>query len=297
MSAKMIDRSDKLLPTSELRRLRVGSYEDRIEATRRRLRDLLGEEPFTVLATRQDEAIVHARDGFYRVALTEGEVSNLDVEVFSPDATLALVEREAEGIADLFIRGSVESARTRLENLVLAAPSEAADDPVSRLRARMLAPASWRRLFEARRGEMLDFLGDEAETLEEARLHPKLGKLYDGSIDEGNLDNYEDRVAEDLGDVLERLGQLRDDVDGALETIGAAYTETPDAVVNVVGCFAGDLLDDLRGLQESGSRVAESVDDIRTRGKLCDTLVEGLHDREVASRFVVAVANRMIEAS
>jgi len=293
----MIERSNKLLPGTELRRLRMGSYESRIEETVRTVRALLGETPFEVVSTRDDGAIVFSDGKFLRLELTEEgpTLSDLDVEMFDTTTLYAFVEREAEVVADLFLHGSMKSAVSRLENLVPLAAIP--DREVARAEALIAAQRPWKRLFEARREAIMAFLGDATVVLEEGRLRLKLGKLYDESIEEGKLDGFEDRVAEVLRIVVERIEEARDEVEAALLAAEAPLSEATEPVSVTFRQFAHDLLADLRVLCDSSSHAIEVVDDIRARGKLCDTLVEGLYDREVASRFVVVVADRMVEAS
>jgi len=297
VSAKMIESPNKLLPDAELRRLRVGSYESRIEEVARVVRASLGEEPFEIVSTQYDGAVVYSGGKFHRMVLTEDGVmlGDLDVEVFNTASLYSFVEREAGAVADLFLRGSVKSAVARLENLVPVA--QISGGPLAKIESMIESPRPWKRLFEARKEFIVGFLGDDVGALEEGRLRPNFGKLYDGSIEEGKLDNFEDRVAEGLGIVLERLGQIRDEVGTALASATDAISESTEPIAALFAQFSDDLYADLHALHESGSSAIEAVDDILARGKLCDTLVGGLYDREVASRFVVVVANRMVEAS
>jgi len=297
VSAKMIESQNKLLPGAELRRLRMGSYEARIEEMSRVVHASLGDEPFEIVATQDSGAVVYADGRFLRLELTEDgpSLTDLDVETFDAASLYAFMEREAGVVADLFLRGSVKSAVARLENLVPAVPLPSG--ATAKIEALIAAPRPWRRLFEARRDYIVGFIGEDAEALEEGRLRPNFGKLYDGSIEEGKLDNYEDRVSEGLGIVLDRLGQIRDEVGSALASATDALSESTEPIAALFSRFADDLYADLFALHESASHATEAVDDIGTRGKLCDTLAEGLYDREVASRFVVVVADKMVEAS
>jgi hypothetical protein len=222
-------------------------------------------------------------------------LSDLDVEVFDRESWHGFAEREAGAVADLFLRGAVKSAVSRLRNLVpLARPTM---DPVNRIESLMASPRLWKRQFQARHDQVATFLGDEVAALNEGRLHWNFGKLYDGSIEDGKLDSYEDRITESLGIVLGRLERIRDEVGTALATATDALAESAGTVADTFAQFADDLFSDLRTLHEASSKTIETVDDPRSRGRLCDALAEGLHEREIAGRFVVVVANRMVEAS
>lgn len=300
MSANMIARSEKLLPGSELRRLRSGSYEEKIEEAAVIVRLLLGETPFQVVATREDGAIVYSDGRFLRMVLSESGpvLRDFDAEVFTPGNVRSFVEREATRVVDLFLGGSVKRAVGLLEMLVPLAAFP--NDDVSRVSAVVFSPRLWRRVLEARREFVVRFLAESSLAGEGGQLHPKFGKLYDESIalpTQHECDCDEDQVIEDLRIVLNRLGSLRDEVSESLESVAGLLSNPDDEVTAMFAQFAGDLLSDLRSLHETASKAAEMMDDVRSRGKLCDTIVEGLRDREVASRFAVVVANRMIEAN
>lgn len=297
MSPRMIESPDKLLPDAELRRLQSGSYEAKIEEVTRAVHAGLGDVPFEVVATQESGAVVYSGGKYVRVELTENGpvLVDLDVEVFDAASMHGFVEREAGLVVDLFLRGEVKSAVVRLENLV--PKIRISGGKVAKIEGMIAAPRPWKRLFESREDHILGFIADDVEALEEGQLRQKFGRLYDGAIEEGKLDAYEDRVTEGLRIVLDRLGQVRDEVGTALAEATDALSESTGPVAEMFGRFADDLFDDLYTIHESGSHAIEAVDDIRSRGRLCDTLVGGLHDREVAGRFVVVVANRMVEAS
>jgi hypothetical protein len=293
----MIASPNKLLPAAELRRLRTGSHESWIEEVRGVVRALLGGDQFEVVSTRADGAVIYTDGKFLRLELQESGpvLSDLDVELFDSASSYGFAQREAEAVADLFLRGAVRKAVTRLENLVPVVPSSV--DDVAKVESQVNAPRLWKRQFRSREDHIIRFLGDRADGLEEARLRQNFGKLYDGSIEEGKLVEHEDHVAEVLGIVLNRLGQIRDEVGTALATVTDTLAESAGTVADTFARFADDLYGDLFALHEATSHAIETVDDTRSRGRLCDTLVAGLHDREVASRFVVVVAERMVEAS
>jgi len=293
----MIESPNKLLPDAELRRLRSGSYEVKIEEVARAVRAGLGDVPFEVVATQEYGAVVYSGGKYVRVELTEDgpTLSDLDVEVFDMTSMHGFVGREAGVVVDLFLRGEMKSAVSRLENLV--PKTRVSGGKVAKIEGMIAAPRPWRRLFEAREDHILGFIEGDVEALEEGRLRQKFGKLYDGAIEEGKLSAYEDRVTEGLRIVIDRLGQIRDEVGTALAVATTTLSESTGPIADMFARFADDLFADLCAIHESGSHAIEAVDDIRSRGRLCDTLVGGLHDREVAGRFVVVVANRMVEAS
>ena len=287
----------KLVPASELRRLRIGSYEEKIGEANAVARVLFGEAVFEIVATRESDAIVYSDGRFLRMEFHEEgpRLSDLDVEVLDPSNVWEFVGREASLIAGLFLEGSRDMATTRLQNLVPSVPARR--DALAQVEYVAASPREWRRTFKARSKAFGRFVGDDLSGLEESRLHAKFKKLYDESINEGKLADYSDRVAEDLKTVTQRLAKMHEDTAAALASMRDQLSN-PVEGAEILGAFtrfAEDLVDDLRLLDETHSHALEVVDGVGARGRLHDIVVEGLHEREVASRFVVVVAEKMAD--
>lgn len=297
MSPDMIEGSEKLLSDVEIRRLRIGSYEEHISEAASVARALMGEKPFHLVATREKDAVLFSDGKFLRMELRESgpTLSELDVETFDQTSRPNLVSREALATVDLFLRGDVQAAVTRLETLVPMVRSSG--DPVEKIESQMVAPRMWRRWFSARGDQFVEFLQESGEVAGEVQLHPNFERLYDGPIEGAELIIYAARITEGLNAVLDRLERTQKAVEEALETTRGSLTESSESVVHLFADFASDLRDDLHSLHEVTLQTIEAVDDVSLRGRLCDTLVRGLRDRETATRFVVAVASRMVEAS
>lgn len=306
MSANMIDTPKKLLPVSELRRLRTGSYEERIEGVWQALESFYGPGAVDLIATRDDCAVVCTAEGYHRVSVEGGScrvIQELDVRDYESASTYTAVEEAAGQVADKVVRGDIRGAVALLEGIMGSAAAlppgiPGVDFEVIRLEGYLKRPTLWRRLFESRRDSFEEFLDAQLQELQERRLISDLSKLYDGSIEVANLDDYEDQVEAQLVAVGERLEGLQTRVVEALKTAELELREerAEGSAVETFLAFMRDLRDDLREVRRRGEDALVTVDGIRSRGKLCDVLVEELYDREVAGRFVVVAAERLSEA-
>ena len=302
MSANMIESPKKLLPVSESRRLRTGSYEERIESAMRALESFYGPGAVDLIATRDDCAVVSTAAGYHRVSIEGGTcrvIQELDVQDYESASTYMAMEEAAGRVADKVVQGDIRAAVQLLEGIlggVAALPptTPGVDFEIVRLEGYMKRPTLWRRLFEARRDSFEDFLDGRLQELQEGRLISDLSKLYDGSIEVANLDDYEDQVEVQLAAVGERLRGLQAEVLEALKTVELGLRD--EQTVETFLAFTRDLRDDLREVRRRCEDALVTVDGIRSRGKLCDVLVEELYDREVAGRFVVVAAERLSEA-
>ena len=306
MSANMIETPKKLLPASELRRLRIGSYEERIEEVGRALDSFYGPGAFDIVATREDCAVVHTAEGYHRVGVEDGTcrvIQELDVRDYESASTYSLVEEAAGRVAEKVIQGDIRSAVELLDGVMgsvaaLPAVAPGVDFEVVRLEGYLKRPALWRRLLRSRREGFEVFLGEELQELQEGRLISDFSKLYDGAVGSANLYECEDEVETRLAAVGERLRALQAEVVEALKTAEYELREeqTEGGPVEALLAFMRDLRDDLREVRWRGEDALVTVDGVRSRGKLCDVLVEELHDREVAGRFSAVAARRLSEA-
>lgn len=305
MSANMIGTSRKLLPVSELRRLRTGSYEERIEHVYQVLESHYG-PGVDLIATRDDCAVVRTPEGYYRVRVEGGKthvIGSLDVWDYGPESAYAAVESAAGGIAERVIRGDTRAAVQLLVETIggmgaVPAVAPGVSFEVVRLESYLKRPALWRRFLESRRREFEDFLGEELRELREGRLISDLSQLYDGSIESEDTESCEGEVESQLAVVGARLEALQSEVVGALKTAEheLRQEQKEGASIGSFLAFARDLRDDLRETRRRSDDALVTVDGIRSRGKLCDVLVEELYDREVAGRFMAVAARRLSEA-
>lgn len=297
----MID-SGKLVPSAEVRRLRAGSYEQKIERVAAAVQEHFGETPAHVVATREDEAVVLLGEQFMLVSFANGAVLGhepIEVEVLDEADQHRVLQREVADIVGLYLGGARDKAAERLTELAPMVRIRGAAQPdkiVETLEWMVNADRFWTGAYKEREEAICAFLDEPAQTLEEARLHPVFRKLYDGLIKRGNLDGYTDLVDDDLAMVTARLEAVYESVSEAVESLSEAPADSSggEDVLPMFEGFATDLLDDLRSIREMGRTAVRRIADVRTRGKLRDLMAEALHSREVAGRFVVAVADRLI---
>lgn len=289
------------IPPSELRRLRCGSYEQRIEEAMAALAEEYGDTG-EVLATYSDSVLWRSAQGFRRVYLhRDGEQGQLEVsseqsvevEVIDEEALPAFAERAADEIAALFLKGARASALIRLEALALL------DLPIRLDEGKVLetvigvveARRLWRDVVQTQHVKFAKFVTEDV-------LCPKFRKLYDRTIEESSAEAYSEIVDTALRSALERLTAMLYATRVAYENVSGRLSEVVAGadVLPVYQEFAQDLISDLEMMVQIGDHAAKKITAVGRRGKLCDVLSEGLNARQIASRFVVAVADRLIEA-
>lgn len=297
----------KLVPSSELRRISTGSYEAKIEAAGAvvvdHLRETFGTSEVEVVATHSDHVVAHASGQFHRVSFQESDngtirvvdVAALQVETYEEPTKFAT--KEAERVVDLFFHGSVDQAQEKLTGIIPLVITDQKRDEAQRVEAvetLLGGDRPWRGLFNERSAQIKQFVLGDLEVLEEHRLQPKFRALYEGSIDDGKLQGYADLVEEDLEIVLDRIEAIHETTLTAFKHARPVLRESgDDAVFPMYEQFATDLIDDLGTVHETGSQAAFKIENVACRGKLRDMLAESVHNYEVASRFVVAVASRL----
>lgn len=298
---------EKLVPESELRRINAGSFEERVESLQapaiEYLREAFGTNDVILVATHSDHVVAHACGSFHKVALAESDsgkvyvtgVQPLHVETYEEASKFAAVE--AEQVVDLFFQGAVDKAQERLAGLIPLVRTDQARDDAQRhavVESTLNRERPWKSLFKERASHLKRFILDELSDLEEHRLQSKYRALYEGSIDESKLDGYAGLVEEDLETVLDRIEAVYETTSKAFDQARPALEDTDgDDAFPMYENFATDLINDLRAVHEAASQASFEIENVACRGKLRDTLAESVHNYEVASRFVVAVANRL----
>jgi hypothetical protein len=306
--------NERLLTDSEFRRLREGSYEDKVA----RIRDAVlaqASEHFVegvdieVLSTYPDRVVLSAAGQFYEAKL---ETTNLGeyrlvgvepagVESYDADSLSQYVQKEASVAVDLFLKGSQKQALEHMFSMVPYVDSESAVTPdmrISAVAAELDKASSWKSTLEQRFGEMSglaqELLG---ESLQLEEQEPKFRMLHEGA-DREKLNTYASLVSEDLDTVLARMESLWEDASEAREIANSAVVlEDSPEVLSVYSSFVSDLVDDLQALGVVTDSARVQIENrVEAQAKLHDMLIERLRPYEMGTRFAVAVAQRLDEA-
>ena len=316
MSATMIPLSNEtLLTDAEMRRLREGSYEDKVarirEAVLANSADHFAEgSTVEVIATHPDRVVVTADGKFYEAKIDEtnsGElrivgVTALQVESYDKDNLAHYVQREAQQAVDLFLKGSTKAA---IEHMMAAVPFVNASTvqpghSLESLQIELDKESTWKAILKDRDREIgrliSDQLGESAVRPEEQK---KFSPLYE-CRDEQKLTGYSSLVQEDLESLLSRIGTFEKDASDAQGTAAKVLEGreiNDEDVLGVFSSFVATLVEDLQQLKACATAVSEAVtNDVAVKGRLHDVLIEGLRPYEIGTRFAVAVAQRLDEA-
>jgi hypothetical protein len=132
-------------------------------------------------------------------------------------------------------------------------------------------------------------------------LRAKFRKLYDGSVEEAKIPGFGALVNQDLQAVALKVDGLYEATLGAFEASYAALLNAQSGsdssgVLDLYEGFALDLIEDLERVQTQAKIAMDRVTTVPSQGKLRDLLAEGIAPYEVASRFVINVANRLSKA-
>lgn len=308
-----------LVSASDLRRLTFGSYEQKIVQLKDSILAGVSEQikvdaaKLSLIATFPDRAVVEGpNSSFYNVKLESSDdgsvhvvgVEKEKVEVIEPSRMGQWIESEVERAVDAWMKGDVSRARETLEGVLPHVPSTSEGDEAQVLvtvESKLSTPyRPWRRLYEERKSNIHRFVVNHFEALEATKLAPKYRKLYDGSIHESKLGGYEEIVENDLAIVMARYLKLSVDTTAAVDRARATAQKVAgsgDSSIQLYSGFAEDLVHDLAGVVRLAERATTRVGSVSGRGRLRDALAENLHQYEVASRFVVEVADRLTKAA
>lgn len=315
----MIMESPNLVSASDLRRLTFGSYEQKIAQLRESILTGTAEisgvrvESLDLLATFEKRAVVSGPDNkFFAVTLETADDGDVHVVACAPekvdviDSTRmgAFIEAEVGAAVDAWFKGDVSAAVARISSVMPYVASTTEGDEKQALASLASHTEAvyrpWRRMFESRKTHIHRFVVNHFARLESTKLAAKYRKLYDGSLAESTLDGYESIVENDLAIVQNRYKLLAAETSAAVDRAAGPLEKakgTSNDTIQLYSGFAEDLILDLAGVERLAERVSTRVSSISGRGRLRDLLAEALHQYEVASRFVVEVAERLSQAA
>lgn len=307
----MITLSDeKLLTDSEFRRLRDGSYEDRIG----RIREIVvssasdhfveGVTP-EVVATYSNRAVVISEGQFFDVQVetsNAGEyrvvgVKPLEVEAYDQSDLGKYVQKEASRAVELFLRGSTESAVEHMLSIVPYVGKETKGTELSleALECVLNKETLWKELLVSKRSEITQIIESALGELEEcSNVEPKFRTLHE-CYDQEKLEGYASLVNEDTEAVFSSIESLLEDSSEALEvTKQALEGEDVTGPLEQFSLFFEALVDDLKTVH----RLAEACrvcmgEDVSALSRLHDLLIERLRPYDIGTRFAVAVAQQL----
>jgi hypothetical protein len=312
--------NDRFLTDSELRRLREGSYEDKVG----RIRDAVlatasdhfveGSE-VEVIATHPDRAIVTADGLFFEAAISTNSLGEYRITSVSPvdgvDAYDAgnlsqYVQKEASLAVDMFLQGSKKAA---LEHMFSFAPYVDENHPVSV--DQWLAPVqneldkdvAWKSTLEQRESEISKLI---QKSLGDAGAHIPAGEVKFRSLhectDRDKLQQYSKLVLEDVANLSIKLTSLWEDASEAQSVAESAFEEVTegnkDPVLSDFSVFVTGLVEGLQSLGTAVDTVRSQLGDrVAAHAKLHDMLIERLRPYEMGTQFAVAVAQRLEETA
>lgn len=303
--------SNRYISTEEVRRLSVGSFEHLIarieEAVRASAEQLFGAKiESSVTATFQGYAIVLAEDGrFVRVKYEDkkGQIKILGhepvkVETFEPGKLDGYLKSESGKAVEAFLKGDVAGALSRLKGLVPFVESKTApqdDRIVEAMVAFYRSDRPWRQVFIEKADTIRRLVLDEVAAIHEDRLQVKFRSLYDGSVNEADLEKYRELVIENLQKIGARANTLIEQVSGAVRDAKAKKLD--DAAVVSLIAFGDDLIEDLNATRATVRGASQRIGRIDCLGKLHDSFAEDFRDRELAGRFVMKMSQRLGEST
>ena len=302
--------SNRFIPTEEVRRLTIGSYEHLIarieEAVRSDVRIFGSKVEARIVGTFTGYAIALAEDGrFARVKYDEvqGAIRVLGHEMlkvpsYAPGKELnGYLKTESLKAVESFMSGDAAGAMARMKELgrfVERTPAQNDAQVTEGLIAFHRSDRPWKQVFRDKADHIRRTVLDEIASISEDRLQVKFSSLYDGSANEADLEKYRELVIENLNKIGERADGLLQQLVAAC-AVQSGSVQTP--VVTSLFAFADDLVEDLRTVKKVAHESGRQMERVDCIGKLHDSLAADFQDRVIASRFVLKMTQRLSDNS
>lgn len=308
----------RFIPTEEVKRLTRGSYEHLISRLEKKIQEsaeelfdgdtsvhVLGTFPGYVLVASEDGRCVRVKyEGLDSGSVTIVKVEEVEVPSFSAENIDSFLRMQSKKVVEMFRKGQLEEGKEALRGLALhsngwpepieeGSTTEALLKTINRARP-------WTRLFEARKDQISRSLWDRLKEIEESRLRPSFRKLYDGSVDSGDLEKFRSLVEDRYQGLIKRLDDVAGLIRDAQTKMQAAATDVERLgeaeALTTFSSFSEDLLEDVSRVTTIASRASKQVRRVDSLGRLYDVMAERLTNMELSSHFVSQLANRLTGA-
>jgi hypothetical protein len=303
--------ANRYVSSAELQRITAGSFE---ELTRKIESVVLAESarffgaatPVRVIGTYSTHVVVLAEDGRslrVRYETKDGLIKILGHEAVKAESATAeqkydLLKSEAIQAARSLVKGDLAEAKTRLKDIVQLVDSRSIHKDAQLVDAMVAFRRSdrpWKEAFNEKADTIRRLVLDEVSGINKDRIQPKFSSLNDGGVKASEIEKYRDLVIESIKKLDEHCGCLYKQVTDAV--IAARAKGIHDPTVKAYLTFADDLADDLRSTQKTASEALKRVTRTESLGKLHDALATDFGDRETASRYVIKMSKRLVDAS
>jgi hypothetical protein len=292
-----------IVPTTEVRKLVIGSYEDlthRIEEAafldRERIFGDGSADRVKVLGTFKGHAIVVNEEGhfaklFYEIA-SNGELMLMGREVLNipiyegKSGIRRFLMGEASNLVENFFITEPEQITIAIKDLMrsISSANDATDSQIvaSYVESAFDTERSWRPLLAER------LTPADASVLE--AFEPKFLKLSGENIPPEQQEAYRTLVVSDLGTLVSSLDELHSEIGKSVASLTSLIDTHPelsrDESVVELRSAANDLMGDLLNSQHSIVDSLENVSSISALGELHDALALELTRRTIAGKYI-----------
>lgn len=299
--------SNRYVPTGEVKRITVGSFEERA----RLIESAVNSDAVRLFGTQVESKVVGTFPGHAVVLAEDGACVRVKYEINGNVAKLLSFDRVADTVesrhsflnvqakeaATLLSQGRISEAKAvikHLATLVDSASPQQDDQIVDAMISFRRADRPWKATFREKADTMRRLVLDEAGEIHKDRIQPKFKSLHNGTLKSSEVDRYRDLVIESIKILDTRTTRLQEQVESAIGAVKALKIEDPS--VGSYLSFSHDLADSLQSNHKTITEGLRRVKRTDSLGKLHDSLAEEFSDCEVASRYVISMSKRLGDA-
>lgn len=301
--------SNRYVPTGEVKRITVGSFEERARLIESAANSdsvrLFGVQiESKVVGTFPAHAVVLSEDGKcirvkYEINGNVAKLLSFDrVAVDTVEERKNLSNTQAKEAATLLSQGRISEAKAAIKHLVALVDSTSPqqdDQIIDAMISFRRADRPWKATFREKSDTMRRLVLDEAGEIHKDRIQPKFKSLHNGTLKSTEVDRYRDLVIESIKILDTRTTRLQEQVESAIGAVKELKIEDPS--IGSYLNFAHDLADSLQSNHKTVTEALRRVKRTDSLGKLYDSLSEEFGDCEVASRYVTSMSKRLVDAT
>lgn len=300
--------SNRYVPTGEVKRITVGSFEERT----RLIESAVSSDSVRLFGMQVESKVVGTFPGHVVVLSEDGKCVRVKYEINGHAAKLLSFDRVADTVeerknlsntqakeaATLISQGRISEAKSVIKHLaalVDSASPQQDDQIIDAMISFRRADRPWKATFREKADTMRRLVLDEAGEIHKDRIQPKFKSLHNGTLKRNEVDRYRDIVIESIKILDTRTTRLQEQVESAISAVKELKIEDPS--VGSYLNFAHDLADSLRSNSKTVTEALRRVKRTDSIGKLYDSLAEEFGDCEIASRYVTSMSKRLVDAT
>lgn len=302
----MLASVDRFIPRDQVTTLTEGSYENLI----RKLALVVSESSEKLFGRKVEVSLIGTFTGYGLAESVDGSVARFQFETsasgqvvltaITPVRLTSLsmedyVASQTRSTVDALLVGQVNEAYTALRPVLPMLTERTKIRPQQVVAEGVMesftSDRPWKKYYTEKAGSIYGYVKESGIDPETLRLAPKFTRLYDGSISEQELNQYNTLVQSDFDHISTQYSQLATTVAESVKKLAAARdAQFMGEDFGVIRNFAEDFLSDLESTVRGFVEARQQVFEVGSFGGIYDAAAKELFKFQITGAFLRKIA-------